>query len=219
MEQSVFERLAKQFSELCNNDTEVGITATQNVMRAAGRAFFDAISSDKINLGEIPSWFKAKPVKVKKNNDRRLVSWDLYWWCVVAWLIKKKPNSGIFRSPSVKHMKFRKSLLGYSLNKYLKKQLPREKHRKVCYRLAKASETACLYLANSTKDLELPSNLVSCTEISGIIHRRSDSIARTLGASYYPVIKKAGKNYCDSQHAAVLFPKWKKYLKKQQENE
>lgn len=69
------------------------------------------------------------------------------------------------------------------------------------------------------ESVELPSHYVTCVEISGIISKRSDSIARTLRAHQYPVIKKAGKNYCDPQHAAALFKKWKKYQKKYQENE
>ncbi len=61
--------------------------------------------------------------------------------------------------------------------------------------------------------------VVPCVKIAGIIRKRSDSIARTLNAAKYPVIKQAGKNYCDPEQAAVLFPKWKEYYKRQQENE
>ena len=64
----------------------------------------------------------------------------------------------------------------------------------------------------------MPAGYIRCGEIAGIIRKRSDSIARSLKAAKYPVIKKANKNYCDPQHAAVLFPKWKKYLQKSQEN-
>jgi hypothetical protein len=71
----------------------------------------------------------------------------------------------------------------------------------------------------TVKDEEMPSNYIPCIEIAVIIRKRSDAIARTLKAAKYPVIKKANKNYCDPEHAAVLFPKWKKHLKRQQENE
>jgi hypothetical protein len=73
--------------------------------------------------------------------------------------------------------------------------------------------------ANQPLQPEIPQNLISCIEISSIIRMRSDAIARTLKASKYPVVKKAGKNYCDTNQAAVLFPKWKKHLKSQQANE
>ena len=70
-----------------------------------------------------------------------------------------------------------------------------------------------------SKDGEMSSNYIPCIEIAGIIRKRSDAIARTLKAAKYPVIKKANKNYCDPEHAAVLFPKWKKHLKEQRKNE
>lgn len=71
----------------------------------------------------------------------------------------------------------------------------------------------------ATKGIPMQSNFIPCVEIAGIIRKRSDAIARTLRAAKYPVVKKANKNYCDPEHAAVLFPKWKKHLKRQQENE
>ena len=92
-------------------------------------------------------------------------------------------------------------------------------------RLKKKIETIPRIIAKiekSTKEaqsVELPLHFVACSEISGIIRKPLDAIARTLRAAGYPVIKKAGKNYCDPNQAAVLFPKWKKHLKNWQENE
>lgn len=66
------------------------------------------------------------------------------------------------------------------------------------------------------EDLENP---VPCTEVSGITRIRSDNIARTLKSHKYPVVKSGGKYYCNAEHAAVLWPKWKKYLKERQVEE
>jgi len=63
---------------------------------------------------------------------------------------------------------------------------------------------------------EMPSNYIACVQIAGIIRKRSDAIARTLRTSKYPVIKKANKNYCNPEHAALIWPKWKKYWKNKQ---
>ncbi len=68
-------------------------------------------------------------------------------------------------------------------------------------------------------DKPLPPDYVPCAEIQKFVRVRSDSIARKLKASNYPVIKKAGRNYCDPKHAAVLFKKWKKHMRRQQENQ
>ena len=69
------------------------------------------------------------------------------------------------------------------------------------------------------KDKDLPIHYVTCLDVATVVRKRSDVVARTLRSASYPVIKKVHKNYCDPKHAAVLYPKWKKYLKRQQENE
>ncbi len=155
MELSEFERLAKHFAELPTTGNIEDIIKIQNVMRSAGRAFFNSITKKKVHLGNVPSWLKKEPKKNKiKSNDRYTTvwCWDLYWWCGVAWLIKNKFDSGIYYSPLIKKIRYNKNLLGYSLKKYLikKKQLPKEKYSIVCYDLIKASETTCLYLASLT---------------------------------------------------------------------
>lgn len=96
------------------------------------------------------------------------------------------------------------------------------------------SSLACEYLADRLESVKQPDskaepiasseqhdkleNPVSCVDVGGVVHRRPDSVARTLKAAKYPVVKRANKNYCDPEHAAVLFPKWKAHLKKQQED-
>jgi hypothetical protein len=150
-----FDRLATQFSKLHFTGEKAEIAEIQAVMRAAGRALYAAISSKKIYLGETPSWLKRKPKKSRRKSNgvsRTVFSWDLYWWCAVAWLIRQKLDSGIIYSPRIKRIRFRKDLLGCSLRRYLvdKKGLPTKKWRQICYSLAKASETACLYLAGLT---------------------------------------------------------------------
>lgn len=69
------------------------------------------------------------------------------------------------------------------------------------------------------KDTRMPSNPVTCVYVAGIIRKRSDVVARTLKAHQYTVVKKAHKNYCDAEQAAVLWPKWKKHWQELQENE
>ncbi len=67
--------------------------------------------------------------------------------------------------------------------------------------------------------VKMPSHYIPCADIGPIIHKRSDSVARTLKAHQYPVVKLANKYYCDPEHAAVLWPKWKKHWEKIQINE
>lgn len=71
-------------------------------------------------------------------------------------------------------------------------------------------------LADATEDArpDLPTHYITCVEIAGIIGKRSDVVAQALKAHHYTVIKKAKKNYCDPAHAAVIWHKYKKHLKK-----
>jgi hypothetical protein len=59
-------------------------------------------------------------------------------------------------------------------------------------------------------------NPVTCIEVAGIIHKRSDNIAQILKRHHYPVVKSSGKYYCESEHAEVLWPKWKKHCQNKQ---
>ena len=86
-------------------------------------------------------------------------------------------------------------------------------------KFAEEGQKVSLTGSKASENIELPSHYVTCVKISGITHKRSDAIARSLRAHQYPVVKKAGKYYCDPQQAAVVFPKWKKHLKNQLENE
>lgn len=65
-------------------------------------------------------------------------------------------------------------------------------------------------------DLEHP---VPCLRVAGIVHKRSDNVARSLRSHKYPVIVSGDKYYCDAEHAAVLWPKWKKHWREKQEEE
>jgi len=68
----------------------------------------------------------------------------------------------------------------------------------------------------SLDSLESP---MPCSIIAGIVHKRSDNIARTLKAHRYPVVKAGKKNYCNADDAAVLWPKWKKYWQQKKTSE
>jgi hypothetical protein len=61
-------------------------------------------------------------------------------------------------------------------------------------------------------------NPVTCQLVAGIVRQRSFSVSRSLKSHCYPVIKSGNKNYCNADHAAVLWPKWKTYWKKKQSN-
>lgn len=60
----------------------------------------------------------------------------------------------------------------------------------------------------------LPANYVLCKDVAAIVRKRSDSVARSLKNAHYPVVKVNRKAYCDPEHAAVIFQKWKKYWTK-----
>jgi len=61
-------------------------------------------------------------------------------------------------------------------------------------------------------------NPVTCQLVAGIIRKRPFSVARSLKNNCYPVIKSGHKNYCNADHAAIIWPKWKAYWKKKQSN-
>lgn len=63
----------------------------------------------------------------------------------------------------------------------------------------------------------LPPNYVLCKDIAGIVRKRSDSIARSLKHAHYPVVIVNRKAYCDPEHAAAIFSKWKKHWAKKME--
>ncbi|MHC4495136.1 MAG: hypothetical protein ACYSYM_04855 [Planctomycetota bacterium] len=60
---------------------------------------------------------------------------------------------------------------------------------------------------------------VACGDVAGIIHKRSDNVARTLKGKRYPVVKAGGKYYCEAEDAAVIWPKWKNHWQKRQKKE
>ena len=59
-------------------------------------------------------------------------------------------------------------------------------------------------------------NPMTCAEIGGIIHKRSDNIAQTLKRSKYPVVKSNRRYYCNAEDAGILWPKWKKHWQNKQ---
>lgn len=61
---------------------------------------------------------------------------------------------------------------------------------------------------------ELPDDLVSCQEVALAMHKRSDSVARSLKKDGFYVIKLGGKCYCRLKHAMVRWPERKNRLKK-----
>ena len=70
MEQLVFERLAKQFSELCVNNKDIDVINLQNTMRAAGRAFFHTVSKEEICFSDIRPLLKKEPKKTNPISNK-----------------------------------------------------------------------------------------------------------------------------------------------------
>ncbi len=156
MNQSVFEHLAKRFSECrkeIKRDKVMFASDTPDVMFTAGKALFNAISSNKIDLGDIPDWFTIEPdgIRIDRNgNDRVYLTWDWYWLCAIKWLAKNKPDSGITFSVYLHGVNPEDSLhSGYDVTDYLMGlfRLSDEHLKRTWRQLARASEDACLYLA------------------------------------------------------------------------
>jgi hypothetical protein len=59
-------------------------------------------------------------------------------------------------------------------------------------------------------------NPVTCLEVSLIVRVRSDNVAAKLKRYKYPVVKIGRKNYCDAEHAGVVWPKWKNHWQNKQ---
>lgn len=71
--------------------------------------------------------------------------------------------------------------------------------------------TADLEGKESGASLDGIENPVACIEVSRIVRVRSDNIARKLRKLQYPVVRPGKENYCNAEHAAVLWPKWNKH--------
>lgn len=63
----------------------------------------------------------------------------------------------------------------------------------------------------SLKDLKNP---IKCTEVAAIAREMSHNIAAKLRRRKYPVVCSARKNYCEVEHAMVLYPNKREALKK-----
>lgn len=63
----------------------------------------------------------------------------------------------------------------------------------------------------SLDDLKHP---VKCTVVAEIVRGMSHNIAAKLNRHGYPVVKVARHNYCEVEHAAILYPKKRKALEK-----
>ena len=61
---------------------------------------------------------------------------------------------------------------------------------------------------------ELPDDLISCQKVALALHKRSDSIARSLKNDGLYIVKLGGKYYCRLKHAMVKWSERKQRLKK-----
>ncbi len=158
MDTSVFERLDERFSECreeINHDRVMSNGDVPNVMFTAGKALFEAIVSGKIQLGDIPDWFKIEPKGTSPHGGIRH-SWDLYWLSAIHWLSKNKLDSGITFPYYIIHPVSLEERLysGLDIDDVLHRYHGfSDKHLKRAWRqLATASEYACLYLAQISKE-------------------------------------------------------------------
>lgn len=85
----------------------------------------------------------------------------------------------------------------------------------------RAIQKWCIDCKMQSQDIEFRDstrlkNPIPCKQVADIIHKRSDNVARTLRNNEYPLEKISGKWFCDAEHAAVIWRKWKKYWQEQQ---
>lgn len=153
MNPSVFERLAKRFSECrkeINRDKVMSDGDIPNVLDTAGKALFAAISSNEIDLGDTPDWFAIEPEGTSPHHGNICHSWDLYWLTAIEWLAKSKPDSGITFPGYILHRVSLKERLYSGLYiydiLYHWHKLSDEHFKRAWRQLATASEDACLYL-------------------------------------------------------------------------
>lgn len=155
--ESVFEHLAKRFSE---HQAEIkrGKTLSDRdiseVMFTAGKALFAAISSNEIDLGDTPDWFAIEPKgtrTVYDGNEYVYYSWDLYWLYTTKWLAKNRPTSGITNPSHIRCVNPEKHLYqGLYLSDFFEGVcgIPPYGDMRAWRQLARASEDTCLYLAH-----------------------------------------------------------------------
>jgi len=162
MNPSVFERLATNFSE-CHKKIGQGNVPSdwgiQDVMKAAGRALFTAMSSGKIDLGDIPQWLKTDPIiemieddLITGKRDAQVVVYenrDLYWLAAIKWLALNRPGSGLVRPRQIwavkpeEHFASATPVLGLFMERFgVGERLPKALHS-----FTTLSEDACQYLA------------------------------------------------------------------------
>ncbi len=65
---------------------------------------------------------------------------------------------------------------------------------------------------NSPLDLKDP---VACKYVAEIVDRQSGNVARALRSRNFPVVSSGRINYCEAEHAGILWPKFKQHWKRQ----
>ena len=159
--QSVFERFANRFSG-CQVEIRRGKDSfdwdKSDEMFTVGEALFAKIKSKEIDLVDIPDWFTKEPkgwAIDSTGQDRQFCSWDLYWLSAIKWLAENKPDSAIAFPRSIgrikpgEHLYSEKGVTGLLITLL---HLRNENLRRAWLGLAKASEDACSYLAQISKE-------------------------------------------------------------------
>jgi len=159
---SVFEGLAKRFSalhEAIEHSKEPSDWGVDRVMGAAGRVLFTAISTGRIDLGDIPQYLNTDPKietieddLITGERDAQVVVWenrDLYWLAAVKWLALNKPGSGLERPLQIwavnpeKHFSSADGVSSLCMRRFG----AGERLWKALHSFTTLSESACHYLA------------------------------------------------------------------------
>ena len=183
MDLSVFERLAKRFRQ-CQAEIKRGKKTSylmERVMEAAGKAFYEAISSKAIDFENIPPWFEEEPKGNAEFYDSQenmkimdVYYWDLYWWFVVDWLAENQRGIGIVRPAGIGIYTPERYLKKYHFSIFLSRVcgIRSQGSKATFYDVAKASEDVCSYLAAETKPDD---NVPETVEINMVLFSESPS--------------------------------------------
>jgi hypothetical protein len=156
MSASVFDDLAERFSDCrkeIDSDKVMSDGDVPSVMFTAGKVLFTARSSNNIDLGDTPKWFRIKPEGTTTGSNGKdfvVQSWDLYWLSAIDWLADNKSDSGITFSLCMYGLNPERYLyIGKNITEFLTVllQLRHEDLQRAWSQLAAASQDACSYLA------------------------------------------------------------------------
>jgi len=197
MNPSVFERLAERFSN-CQPQIE-RIKAwpdwdIQDVMEAAGRKLFTAMSSGEIDLGDIPQVLKTDPkTKIEVGDSIHgykeidVHSWDWYWLAAAKWLALNNPEPDIclrctleiYAVKPENHIPSGPGVVSSLMTKW--QELREGRRQKAFKRLATLSEDACLFLAGKLASKTKTLNTDEESETAEVPSGKAENVFKKTG--------------------------------------